>query len=280
MGIADKFRDLHQRFTKNNKRRQDFVSAEISKTRLSVVDIITSYAKNDEKISRSRLNSLLRDLDSVEKDIREATNSSLLKVMGESVDEAFKGTFSIAKTVKAIANIAAATKDIAKTAVLSAIRGKSPTSKNIAEYLAKRTGPDGLILSDRVWNLAGDHRDAIGKVLRRGILRGDSIARMTRDITEVYEIEDWKARRLVVTETNTAFRTAIGYAAEQLDNVKGLRLHPGYKHSKACVALANEDRHGLGVGIFLPSDTDIYNPHPHCTSYLTFVLVDDDKEGR
>jgi len=277
MSLTDKFRSLHDAFKRRSRTQQDFVAGEIAKTRLSVVDLIAGYAKNDEKISRSRLNSLLRDLDGVEKEIRTVTNTSVLAVMGESVNEAFTGSISAIKTVLGLPASFVTTGKVVASRVLSTLTGRKPTATNIAQYLAQRTGPDGLVLSDRVWVMAGDYRRSIGKVLQRGILRGDSIARMTRDITEVYEIEDWKARRLVITETNTAFRTAIGYEAERLDFVKGLRLNPGVHHSKACVALSQEDRHGLGAGVFLPSDTDIYNPHPNCTSYLTFILKDDEE---
>lgn len=278
MSLADKFRSLHNAFKRKSKTQQNFVAKEIAKTRLSVVDLIANYAKNDEKISRSRLNSLLRDLDGVEKEIRTAANTSLLAVMSESVDEAFTGSIAAIKSVLGLPSAFITTSKVVASRVLSTLTGRQPTSKNIANYIAERTGPDGLVLSDRVWVMAGDYRASIGKVLQRGILRGDSIARMTRDVTEVYGIEDWKARRLVITETNTAFRTAIGYEAERLDFVKALRLNPGIHHSKACVALSQEDRHGLGAGVFLPSDTDIYNPHPNCTSTLTFVLVDEEEE--
>jgi len=248
------FAKLSAAFKRETPAQQAQVSAAIRQTRLQVVDIVASYAKDDGSISRSRLPSLLRELESVEKEIRAVGNRSIFGVMRDSAAQAFSG-------------------------VRPLFGGNSQTTaagRSVADYLVKRTGPDGLRLSDRVWDIAADHRDAIGKVLRRGILRGDSIARMTRDVTEVYRVEDWKARRLVVTETNTAFRTAIGQEAERLDFVKGLRLHPGAKHSRKCVDLAGQNRHGLGTGIFLPSDTDIYNPHPQCTSYLTFVLKDEE----
>ncbi|MCQ4363056.1 hypothetical protein KQR54_18325 [Mycobacterium gordonae] len=270
------FAKMSGAFKRTVTHQQTVVSAEIGKTRLQVVDIVASYAKNDDTISRSRLNALLRDLEGVEKDIRSATNRSLLTVMKDSADQAFSGVSGALKAVFGASVAAFSSAKVTASSFLSPLTGKSPTGKNIAAYLAERTGTDGLRLSDRVWNISADHRDAIGRILRRGILRGDSIARMTRDITEVYGVEDWKARRLVVTESNAAFRTAIGYEAERLDFVRGLRLQPGTKHSRACVTLAAEDRHGMGAGIFLPSDTDIYNPHPNCTSVLTFVLIDEE----
>ena len=42
--------------------------------------------------------------------------------------------------------------------------------------MLKRRGDDGLTLSDRVWNLAGDMRAELTKVIRPAVLKGESIS--------------------------------------------------------------------------------------------------------
>ena len=44
-------------------------------------------------------------------------------------------------------------------------------NRQVVNYVARRFESDGLVLSDRVWRLAGDERDKIASVLRTDILR-------------------------------------------------------------------------------------------------------------
>jgi len=264
--------DLHADYLDLTVKQQAYVVGEVGKTRLQVIDLLEEYANKNDIVSKARLNTLLRDLEHVERSIRIVAESALITVMGEATESAFSGTTeaiqsTLSKSVEFIL-----TAKIAESIVLRGTNGDKPTPKNIATYLAEKTGPDGLKLSDRVWQFAGDQRAEMGNVLRRGIIRGDTTASMVRDIKNVYNTEGWKARRLALTESNTAYRTAIGYVAEQSKFVEALRLIPGAHHSPKCVTKAGEDRHGLGTGIFLPSDGDIYSIHPNCTAYTQFIL--------
>lgn len=267
--------DLHDDYLDVSAGMSDRVAADIAKTRLQVVELLEEYANKDDKISRARVNTLLRDLEAIEREIRSTAESSLLGAMEDSADIAYSDAFTAFQKTLGLSVEFAMTAKVAESVVLAGLNGQTPKPRNIAEYLAKRTGPDGLTLSDRVWQFAGDQRAEIGNVLRRGIIRGDTTAKMVREIKDVYDTESWKARRLAITESNTAYRTAIGYTAEQSKFVSALRLIPGIKRSEKCVSKAAENRHGLGVGIFLPSDTDIYNVHPHCTSYLQYILSEE-----
>jgi hypothetical protein len=266
---------LHADYLDLTVKQQAYVVGEVGKTRLQVIDLLEEYANKNDIVNKARLNTLLRDLEHVEKSIRTTAESSLITVMDEGAEAALTGTteaiqFTLSESVAFIL-----TAQVAESVVLRGLTGKQPTTRNLATYLAEKTGPDGLKLSDRVWQFAGDQRAEMGNVLRRGIIRGDTTASMVRDIKGVYATEDWKARRLALTESNTAYRTAIGYVAEQSKFVTALRLIPGARHSPKCVAKAAEDRHGLGVGIFLPSDTDIYSIHPNCTAYTQFILSEE-----
>src|SRR5690625_7773346 len=87
-----------------------------------------------------------------------------------------------------------------------------------------------------------------------------------------YDNETLKIRRLARTESLTAHRGAIAYSAEESEVTRWLQFHAGDKRSEDCVALEEEDRHGEGAGVFKPDDTDIWNPHPNCTSYMTYII--------
>ena len=54
-------------------------------------------------------------------------------------------------------------------------------NKQIIQGVIKRTGEDGLVLSDRVWNLSGDMRDRLSSVIRPSVLKGESITMISKD---------------------------------------------------------------------------------------------------
>ena len=70
-------------------------------------------------------------------------------------------------------------------------------NRQVVNYVARRFESDGLVLSDRVWRLAGDERDKIASVLRTDILRGESVGTMIRNVRRVHDNDTWKIERLV-----------------------------------------------------------------------------------
>lgn len=273
--LSELLAKAHAAYLRLTVKQDKYVISELDRTRLQIIELITEYAKNDT-IAKGRLNPLLRDIEQVERAIRDIGLSSLIDVQAESIGVAFDNTSTALQSTLALSSEFVLLGRIAESTVLSGFDRK-PTAKNIATYLAERTGPDGLKLSDRVWTVAGDQRDAINRVLRNGIIRGDTTSRMIRDVKAAYDNETWKVRRLVLTESNNAYRTALGYVAERNKFVKAIRIHRGLadRPEHRCSALENADKHGLGAGVYLPSDTEIYGPHPNCTSYLSYVLIDE-----
>lgn len=251
--IADEYGEL-------NERQQRMAIREFGRFRGEVSDLLADYSNDNDVVERRRINRLLRELNDVETHTRDYGDDAMNRVIDESAEF----------TTRRI-NVGAA--DVLGAALVAASL-RPRVNRAAADYVKRRRPADGLVLSDRVWRLSGDMRDEISKVLRAGIIRGDSVSRMIRDVRAVHDNETWKIRRLVVTEGNTSYRRTVAENARQSDVVQALRLHPGVKMSEGCVSLAEEDRHGLGEGIFLPDDVDIYSPHPHCTSYITYVLAD------
>lgn len=254
------FEKLAKDYGKLNAKQQAFAIKEVGRVRGDIADLLADYSQKDGTIKRQRLSRLLRELDEIETLVRQYGTTALDSIIEESAQ--FTSAGIDAGFVQAVGTKVAATVQLERI------------NKDVFNYVIKRFGEDGLVLSDRIWRLSGDMRDELSKVLRADIIRGESVSTMIANVRKVHENETWKIRRLVVTEGNTAYRTSTAYNAKRSDIVKGLLIHRGKANvaNHQCTILSKEDRYGLGAGVFKPNDTEIYSPHPNCTSFLTYVL--------
>jgi hypothetical protein len=246
-----------------NDKQIDFAIKEIARVRADISDILADYADKDGIIKRERLARLLRELDEVE---------ALVRGYGTTAMDAIIKETSVFTTVGANLAIAGV---LGAGAMASAQLER--LNRDVFEYVVKRFGEDGLILSDRVWRLSGDMRDELSKVLRADILRGEAVSTMIANVRQVHDNDTWKIKRLVVTEGNTAYRAATSMNAERSDIVQWVKINEsGRRHrhhpSHMCYKLARQDNYGQGAGIFKPSDSQIYMPHPNCSSFITYVI--------
>jgi len=251
-------------YRKLNAKQQVFAIKEIGRVRLEIVDMLAEYADSEGIIAKRRLNSLLRDLEAIEKSVRQTGMIALESIVSETS----------AITTAAVSG--AMTEIVGATALTGVVFDR--IDERVLKYVVNRFGEDGLTLSDRVWNLAGDQRDALSRTLRSGIIRGDSVNTMTAAIRKVYENETWKIRRLVVTEGATAQRVSEAYYAQESEVVRGLKIHRGRANrpEHRCTQLERIDKYGMGAGVYLPTDSEIFNPHVNCTSHYTYVLIDEE----
>jgi hypothetical protein len=247
-------------YQKLSVKQIDFAIKEIARVRGDISDMLSEYANKDGIIKRERLARLLRELDEVEALVRGYGTTAMDAIIKET--SAFATTGANAAILGAVGT----------GALVSASMER--LNRDVFEYVAKRFGEDGLILSDRVWRLSGDMRDELSKVLRADILRGESVSTMIANIRRVHENETWKIKRLVVTEGNTAYRAATAMNASRSDVVEAMRVHRGKANrpNHRCTILEQTDRYGMGPGLFKPSDSDIYMMHANCTGYLTYEL--------
>ena len=236
-----------------SRKQQAYAIREIGRVRGELADMLADFADSDGTVKRQRMSRLLRELDEIEASLRE------------------HGTLAFEEIIRETSEWTTKKVSAAVGASLSSTQFDR-INKHVAQYVIKRFGEDGLVLSDRVWGLSGEIRDDISTVLRSGIIRGEGINAMIPKLRKVYDNETWKIRRLARNESVTAHRAAISYNAQESDVVKWLRFHHGVKESKSCVDLANENRYGEGKGIFKPTDTDIWMPHVNCTGYTSYVL--------
>jgi hypothetical protein len=259
------FRRIAAEHGKLNEKQVTFVIREIGRIRAELADLLADFADADGTIKRQRLMRLLRELETIEAAMRRYGEESLNSVIEESA------TFAVDKANDAM-------KSVPGVPLVGA--GVAAINRNVVEYVATRFGDDGLVLSDRIWTTAGEIRDAIAAQLRADIIKGEAVSTMIRNIRRIYENETWIIRRLVVTEANTAYRTANAMSIERSEVADWVRIvENGSRHQRhqrhRCYELAREDRYGRGQGVFKPTDSEIYCPHPNCSSYIVPVLKDE-----
>lgn len=247
------FKRLEREYNALNEKQQAYAIREIGRVRGELADMLADFADDDGTIKRRRIAMVLRELDEIETSLRERGTVALETVIKQSSE------WTTRKITKAIGI------SLSKSAF-------DRVNEHVIKYVVKRFGEDGLVLSDRIWGLSGEIRDELSSVIRSSLIRGDGINAMIPRIRRVYENETWKIRRLARNESVTAHRAAISYNARESDVVKWVKFHAGVKRSEACVALAREDRYGIGPGVFKPTDTDIWMPHVNCTSYISYIL--------
>ena len=123
-------------------------------------------------------------------------------------------------------------------------------NKQIIQGVIKRTGEDGLVLSDRVWNLSGDMRDRLSSVIRPSVLKGESITMISQKIKEVHDNEKWKVERVAISESTNTYRAATIQNGLESEIVTGYQIidngHRHRYHSKhMCYKLARRDAYGF-----------------------------------
>lgn len=240
-------------YGKLNRKQQVFAVKELGRIRGEIAELLTDYEGDDGTVKKQRLTRLLRDLETIEASVRKNGVATLQQIIDESS----------AYTTQAISSALG-------VAVVDRVNA------DVVKYVINRFGDDGLVLSDRVWNVAGDLRDELSKTLRAGIIRGESVGSLVKRVRQVHDNETWKINRLVITEGNVAYRVATAYNAQRSEVVRGLRIHRGKadRPEHRCTQLELADKHGLGAGIYLPTDSEIFSPHVNCTSFITYELID------
>lgn len=256
------FRRIASEHGKLTDKQVAFAIREIGRVRNDIAALLAEFAADDGTIKKQRLMRLLRELEEAEKLMRQYGTDALEQTIEQSAEFA-------------ISQANAAVQGVVGRPIINV--GIAQLNRNVVEYVAKRFGSDGLVLSDRIWTTSGAIRDAIASQLRADIIKGESVSRMVRNVRRIYANETWMIRRLVVTESNTAYRTANAMSIERSEVSDWVRLvenghrHPRHDRHK-CYELAREDRYGQGRGIFKPSDSEIYSPHPNCSAYIVPVL--------
>lgn len=138
------------------------------------------------------------------------------------------------------------------------------------------SGPDGLRLSDRVWQAGVETRRQLSAAVADHIARGTPVDTAARDLRRFLTVDGrrltdrpggehglYAARRLVQHET----RVAHGAALRASSSVVRWVLAPGHRGQDACDAAARQDS-GLGPGLYRAEDVPPYPAHVGCRCRL------------
>lgn len=270
----------------------------IMDSRFLVYELLEKYAKNDDTISKARLNSLVRELESIENETRRIAEQAITQAVTTG---ASYGAYAVNTAL--IVGIGAATLAGLLGGPITAAQLTAQASAAFTEfallaiggitfetirratksYVFNNVGNDGKTLSDRVWQYAGDLRGKVAEAIRKGVLKGRKRTQIQEDVGKVYEAEKWKPVRLVSTEVLTAYRRSIAEVAKRSPQVSGLKIvdHPdghGHHETHECYIYAREKTQ-LGVGVFPVTETKILQPHPQCESTLELVLTTEIETG-
>lgn len=258
-------RESAEQYKGINTRLQRFALREIERIRLELVELLLKYADRDNRVAINRINALLRELERLQEQTRKTLEDSIRDGVRHSAE------YGVDSGLTALRSALTGTTEAAIVAAQF-----DYINDRVFQYVINRFGKDGLVLSDRIWKLSREQYNEIEAVIRSGIVSGKSVNTMVAQVRKVYDNETWKIRRLVVTEGNTAYRTASSYLAQESRVVKGLRIHRGRANrpNHRCTQLEKIDRYGLGTGVYLPTDPEVLNPHPNCTSFVTYELVE------
>lgn len=254
------FARMEREYTKLNKRQQTYAIKEMGRIKGDIATLLNEYVGTEGVIDRRRAGRLIRELDEVERTLRRTGDVALNEIISDTSEWT--------------------TSRVHKATGMSVSKAQfDRINEHIVRYVIKRNEGDNLVLSDRIWGLSAEVREEMSTVLRSGIIRGESVRDMMPKIGRVYDTETWKIRRLVRTESSTAQRAAISYNAQASNIVKWVQFNDGTcgrkdHHKHKCYELANTDKYGKGNGVYRPNDTEIWLPHPNCTSYITYIVDD------
>src|SRR5690625_4393443 len=167
------FKRMERDYGALSKRQEAYAIREIGRVRGEVSDMLAEFADSDGIIKRRRAGMVLRELDAIEAMIREHGTLALDSIIAES------SAWTV-NTINSAVGISVST---------------GAVNRHVVNYVTKRFGEDGLVLSDRIWGLSGEIRDELSTVIRSNIIKGEGINAMIPQIRRVYDKETWKIHR-------------------------------------------------------------------------------------
>jgi len=167
-------------------------------------------------------------------------------------------------------------------------------------FIARKSGKNGLSLSQRIWNYTGQFRQEIEMAFDIGITEGRSAARLSRDIRNyldepeklfrrvrdsrgilqlsknakayhpgqgIYRSSYKNAMRLTRTETNIAYRTADYTRWQQLPFIQGLEVRLSNNHTVVDICDTLKGKYS--------KEFKFIGWHPNCRCYAVAILPTD-----
>jgi hypothetical protein len=186
-------------------------------------------------------------------------------------------------------------------------------NQRAVEFVRNFRHGDGLTLSERLWRLDQDAKEALRRAIGGAIVRGSSAARAAAELayrgepvpaataqaaganqaSRMLRLADlltstkdgpgsegsevWKAERVFRTEINRAHGEAYMAGAMETRGFAGFRFLLSPMHPKAdiCDLLAAQNLHGLGPGVYPTRELTPWPAHPNTLSFVVIVFEDE-----
>src|SRR5690606_13783745 len=119
------FERLEREYMRLNERQQRYAVREIGRIRSEIAEFLAEYAEDDGIIARRRLSRVLRDLDEIERSLREQGEIVMNRIIEETSEW----------TTNAVTNAAGISLSNAQF---------DRVNEHVVRYVVKRFGDDGL----------------------------------------------------------------------------------------------------------------------------------------
>lgn len=237
--------------------------------------VLLEYAKKDGTIPDNRVKPLLRELDELETKLGESINASLDGLVEKATDNTNERLIGAAIAVVGISLVAGSRRP-----------SEDSISKEVRDFMVGREF-GGVNISKRIKAVSGILRDTLQREIRYGAITGETITQISRRAKKAFDKALWQVKRIITSEIPTAIRKTISVIGGKLGIIKAVKIidlpgrhaHPERHHRHECYRLAEQDMYGWGSGIYKPSDTFIFDPHPQCSAYFHYILRNDLLKG-
>lgn len=247
----------------------DKVTKLLSGVTQELVPKFDNMINEDGEIPTYRINTASKEVDLIEEDIREIIMEGFEDIIDEAVSNSVD---SVVDTF---------VKYSVSLAVLKGLLSReniSESERAVKEFLMERE-INGLTVVDRISGVSSLLISEIRKSVRYGIISKESISKIMKRIKDAINRSVWQIKRIFSSEVATSLRAVISIIGEKLGIIKGVKIidnrgRHAYHHTHMCYKYAEEDKYGMGKGVYKVSDTYILDPHPQCTAYFEFVFKD------
>lgn len=230
---------------------------------------LNDLENKDGEIPTYRINTASKIVDDLEDD--------LLAELMDGFDEA------LSEVIKKSSD--SVTSEIAKYSAVTALIGKGLTrdslkdvEEDVEEFILKRE-IEGVNVSARLLGVAAILISEIRKSVRYGIILKESVPEILKRIETSLERVSWQINRIFLSEMSSAVRAIVAFIGDSLGIIKGVKIidnrgrHKNH-HRHKCYIYAEDDKYGMGKGVYKVTDSYIFDPHPQCSAYFELVFKD------
>lgn len=232
---------------------------------------LDKYTDDNGVIPTSRLNSFNAEIKELEAEYLTEIEDALIATVESVIDEVTEATY---KELEKIPDV---------SAMLTSTIMRDTKELALEELLKRKV--DEVKVDSRIKALTISITALIGREVRNSILLKKKASDISKRVDDVIKSNTWTVKKLITSEVLTSIRLSILKLGDKLGILKGIKIidnrgrHGGH-HLHKCFKYAEEDKYGMGKGVYKTTDTYILDPHPQCTAYFEFILKDKYSTGR